>query len=222
VGQRKIIANVVAEDLEGNKRALVVRFDPWFFSGISDLLGAFFAVLADALGKDKRLKKAAGKVKDYAGVLTSLATAVPAVGGTVGAVTNAAASAAGIVAEPESLQERRTELADALRAAKARVVVIIDDVDRLADSEVVEIVRLAKLVGDLPKMTYILSFDRARVEEVLGGGTRRRDRERGRAYMEKIVQSRFDVPPVRSPALAELMVEQLNELLTPYPLTSPP
>ena len=216
------IANLVEEELQGDEQALVVRFDPWFFAGTSDLLGAFFAVLADALGRDTRLKKAAGKVKEYAGVLSTLATAIPAVGGTVGAVMSAAASAAEIVAEPESLQQRRNELAEALRAATTRVVVIIDDVDRLADSEVAEIVRLAKLVGDLPAMTYILSFDRVRVEEVLGGGNGGDERARGRAYMEKIIQSRFDVPPVRSPMLADLMVEQLNELLASYSLTPPP
>jgi predicted KAP-like P-loop ATPase len=216
------IANLVEEHLGADERAVVVRFDPWFFSGTTDLLGCFFAELAAAIGKYDGLKPLASKISGYAAVLSNVAGVVPGVGGALAALLKATGVAADVIAEPEALEKRRKELATALTNFDGRVIVIIDDVDRLADSEVIEIVRLAKLVGDLPRMTYVLCFDRFRVEEVLGGGASTEARARGRAYMEKIVQSRFDVPPVRPAVLADLMVVQLNALLAPYPLKPPP
>ncbi|MGN6869279.1 MAG: P-loop NTPase fold protein [Solirubrobacteraceae bacterium] len=216
------IANLVQEQLATDERAVVVRFDPWYFSGTEDLLGLFFTELATALGKRDRLKRVAAKVRGYGSVLSSIAGVVPVAGGTVAGVVKAAGAAADLVAQAATLEERRSELSDALKEFAGRIVVIIDDVDRLADSEVVEIVRLAKLVGDLPRMTYVLCFDRDRVEEILGGGRSPESRDRGRAYMEKIVQSRFDVPPVRPYVLVQVMVDELNQLLRTYPLRPPP
>jgi predicted KAP-like P-loop ATPase len=63
-------------------------------------------------------------------------------------------------------------------------------VDRLRPQEVLDIVRLVRLVGDFPNTLYLLAFDRGRVEECLGES----NIERGRAYLEKIVQVTHDVP----------------------------
>lgn len=69
-----------------------------------------------------------------------------------------------------------------------RIIVLIDDIDRLRREEVRELVKLVRLTGDFPNIVYVLAFDRKRVELALGD-----DDETGRAYLEKIVQVGFDV-----------------------------
>lgn len=75
-------------------------------------------------------------------------------------------SAAG---EGPTLDDRKGELVEALQEFDGRIVVFLDDLDRLTDDEIREIVRLVKLVGDLPNVAYLLSFDRARVEQAQPG-----------------------------------------------------
>ena len=164
-----------------------MRFNPWLFAGASDLISRFFNELGQALGKEnsvdqaKRLSRAITKYADALGALVSV---VPAVG-SAGAVIFAALGRAG-KSDPASPQRVRDDLARTLRKAEQSIVVIIDDLDRLADPEIREIVRLVKLVGDLPWMSYLLCYDRERVEDALGAGFDGRGesvRVNGRKYL---------------------------------------
>lgn len=76
-----------------------------------------------------------------------------------------------------------------------------------------DIVRLVRLVGDFPNTLYLLAFDRGRVEECLGEG----NIERGRAYLEKIVQVTNDVPAARQPDVAAIFLEGLEQLVKVVP-----
>lgn len=213
------IANLVVDELAAIADAAVVRFNPWLFSGTHDLVGRFFGELAATLGQgDSRLKKVASKVARYAGGLADVASFVPVVGGPTAAVLTAAQPVLAAAGEGPTLEDRRRELAEALEEFDGRIVVFLDDLDRLTDDEIREIVRLVKLVGDLPRLTYVLAFDRARVEEALGAPEPdyERARERGRAYLEKIVQSRHDVPPLRLSKLVNFFGEQLENALLPF------
>ncbi len=76
-------------------------------------------------------------------------------------VTGAAIGAVGSLARSDkSLSQLRDELAADLHGQDKRLLVIIDDVDRLPANEVRQIFRLVKSVADLPNVNYLLIFDR--------------------------------------------------------------
>src|SRR5258708_9986248 len=100
-----------------------------------------------------------------------------------------------------------------LEALEKRLVIVVDDVDRLRPDEVLDIVRLVRLVGDFPNTLYLLAFDRQRVEECLGEG----NTERGRAYLEKIVQVTHDVPTARQPDVTAMFIAGLAPMLDDLP-----
>jgi len=212
------LGNLVEEELTRDDRVVVFSFNPWLFSGAEDLVGHFFGELAAALGKGEgQLQQLAAKMARYAGALSSVASLAPAVGSQISAVLKGVGQLAATNSEDPSLQQRRGELLDALQGFDGRIVVFLDDIDRLLDEEIREIVRLAKLVGDLPRLTYILSFDRERVEQALGAPEVDLDRrrERGRAYLEKIVQSRHDVPTLRVATIARFLADQISDARVP-------
>lgn len=64
----------------------------------------------------------------------------------------------GRVVQPVAFRRRREKL----QKAGSRIVVFLDDFDRLTAPEVREVVRLVKLVGDLPFVTYVLAYDQTR------------------------------------------------------------
>src|ERR1039458_5897532 len=166
--------------------ALVVQFNPWMFSGTETLVSTFFEEIAKQLSSnDSKLKGLANTLATYGHLLSPLASFV----GASGAVSAAADVLAKLASKP-SVLEQRQELRSQLERLDKRLVVILDDVDRLRPPEILDIVRLVRLVGDFPNTLYLLAFDRSRVEECLGEG----DLDRGRAYLEKIVQVTHDVP----------------------------
>jgi KAP family P-loop domain len=213
------VANFVLNAVEElDENAITIRFNPWIFSGADDLVGQFFAELAIALRQRDLTDEVAGALSRYAGRISTaaggaatLAKLVPGLGA-LEVVAELMKSAAESEANGQtSIEQQRRELSEELRKLAKPIVVLIDDVDRLTDDEVHTVMRLVKLVGDLAGVTYLLAFDRQRVEEVLGASapddTLRR--ARGRAYLEKIVQARYDVPQPRSRELLTLFDEAL-------------
>jgi hypothetical protein len=173
----------------------VVRFNPWLFSGGDDLVLRFLVALAGALPGGRRTKALRDNLTDYSEVLAPL-------GGVAGAASGVASKLL-----KRSVEDRRVDICDALLKLDRRVVVVIDDIDRLAPPEVADIVRLVKLAGDFPNVTYLLAYDRKQVEAALDrthGGS-------GRAYLDKIVQVSYPLPHVSSAALAAMLDTDVRE-----------
>jgi hypothetical protein len=201
------VLNMAVEAL--GDEAIVVEFNPWMFSGTEALVSRFFAEIGAQLGKrGERFKAIAGKIADYGQLLSPLAVLAGA-----GAAVGAASGLLKKLSDGPSVLEQHQDLRDLLGKLDKRVVVVIDDVDRLRPAEVLDIVRLVRLVGDFPNTLYLLAFDRHRVEECLGEG----DDARGRAYLEKIVQVTHDVPAPREPDVTGMFIAGLVQMADTLP-----
>ena len=171
----------------------VLDFNPWFFSGGEQLVERFFAELSASMGMRDDLREIGEAFEKYGkafnavvGVVSSL-LAMPQ----VGAIISAVKDAAGTVTQPESIDDRRKKIEGALRQHGKRIVVVLDDVDRLLTPEIREIFKLVRLTASFPNLIYIVSCDRLRVEQALG-----EEGLSGRDYLEKIIQLPFNLPEV--------------------------
>ena len=125
-------------------------------------------------------------------------------------MAGAAIGAVGALAGADrSLSQLRDDLSAALREQHKRILVIIDDVDRLPADEVRQIFRLVKSVADLPNVIYLLIFDRNIAERAFDDPAN----ELGPKWHEKIVQAAFDLPPVQRIDIQQLFLEGLNKLV---------
>lgn len=197
-------------------RPLVLHFNPWWFSGQDRLLQAFLQQLGAALNrpeKDKPLKKASALLGKLSAVLKPAAL-IPVVGEYAKVAHEAAASGADAAkhfaeAMAADLNQLRKEIDDLLRQAPSRIVVVMDDIDRLAAGEVGQLFAILKAVADFPNTVYVLAYDervvRRAVHTALGVN--------GKTYLEKIVQLRIDLPAPDPTALHHLFLEQLAELV---------
>jgi hypothetical protein len=186
---------------------IVVRFNPWLYSDTTELVNRFLTDVRKALPRWRNWR-VRGSLARYAGALEPL--------GRLGFLTPGmpiAAAAGGLVRRliggartPE--QEREVVRKALLRLKGRRLIVLVDDMDRLAPPEVVEMVRLMKLVGDFPRTSYLVAYDRTHVEHALK--TIHGEQSSGRAYLEKIVQSTQLVPHVEARTLSALLVEELE------------
>lgn len=181
----------------------VVEFEPWMYSRSGKLVSLLFDEVADDLsptgGKSRHLKERTGQIANI--VLPALADAASAANVVVpgvGAVSSSLIKAFSGLAKAmdptnddiDSLARRREKLKRRLEKAQDRIIVFIDDLDRLMDDEVVEILRAVKAVGDLPHMTYVLLYDRDSITRSLDATCH----GKGDEYLEKIVQVPLDLP----------------------------
>jgi len=202
------VLNLVAADLRAENEAEIVHFNPWLFSGTEQLVEHFFEELTGQLREtnSRRLEEVSAALETYGRIVKPLRV-LPIVGGMLaGSGDLAAEASAAIAGERGTVRARAGRLRGELADLDRPIVVMVDDLDRLRPAEIIEVMRLVRLVGDFPNLVYLLAFDRPRVEDALGEG----DSERGRAYLEKIVQIAHDLPPLRDEALTALLSEDAS------------
>jgi predicted KAP-like P-loop ATPase len=194
---------------------VVVPFNPWLIRDELTLLPAFFATLATAVGRRMggRADDIAKVLKRYGGILSGVTFGVPGLSVDPGT----AAEAIGSALADRSLEDMKREFERLLREARRRVLVIIDDVDRLDDAEIHAVFKLIKLAGAFEGVTYLLAFDDEKVAAALakrysyaatGTGF-----EGGYDFLEKIVQVPLRLPRARKSAIDEITLEGLQAAL---------
>jgi len=111
-----------------------------------------------------------------------------------------------LIAGDRSPEKLRAEAADGLAKLEHPILVVLDDLDRLAPDELLLTFKLVRLLGRLPNVYYLIAYD----EETLLDILMRTDlvgQAPGRAqqYLE-MVQIRLDVPPL----LIDQQVDLIN------------
>ena len=210
------VLNFIEEALADADDMAVVRFNPWRFGDEDALIRRFFDSLAE--GVDQKLKTkgdvaraAASKVLSV--LSASLSGAIPGLSAAAETLDVDLSKLVPNVSEV-SLAALRDRLSEILREAKVRVVVRIDDIDRLDKDEVQAVFRLVKLSADFENVAYVLALDpdvvAAALQERYGPGQPRA----GYDFLEKIVTVPLQIPPARPDVLFEMCAEAVEETLS--------
>jgi len=192
-----------------NAGATTVDFNPWLFSGAEQLAEAFFIELAAQLKPKREFADITQALEDYGESLSELAR-LPIVGGFLGAGFGVAKTINRVIQKRRGgVQPLRAKIRNALAALDAPIFVIVDDVDRLSNTEIRDIFKLVRLTASFPNLVYVMAFDRERVELALTEGE-----ASGREYLEKIIQLSVDVPFVPSSILQNETFRAIDAELT--------
>jgi KAP family P-loop domain len=199
------VLNMIVEELRSHEGVLLVPFNPWRFPDENQLLQEFFSTLAQKF--DASLKTKGEKLSDIADKYAAVLSPIPIAGrGLEGLIKGYARDR-----KNADLETLRTRIEAILARSNCRIVVIMDDIDRLDNEEIHAIFRLVKLSADFPNTTYILAFDEKRVAEALG--TKYGSPEAGRNFLEKIIQIPLPLPPASVNALREMALDGISSAL---------
>jgi predicted KAP-like P-loop ATPase len=198
---KSTILNFVLYYLESefaDQPVMPIHFNPWWFSGREDLTRLLIGQIRARLG-DKDYGELKGKLADF----IELLTVIPGVPGK---------DASEIIAdklrgEPD-LVSLKNKIDELLRLSDNRILVIIDDIDRLAPDEIRDLFRTIKATGNFPNVIYLLAFEISVVVKSLEQAFI----PDGNSYLEKIVQVQFALPLPDKVALRKLLFARLNEL----------
>jgi hypothetical protein len=208
------LLNLIERELEGSGDIAIVHFNPWMFSGSVALVDVFFREVAAQLGtRTDDFKRFGAELSNYGELLFGAFAVLPGVGAWASRVQSqlinfrSARKLREKQLQEESVFTRHIKLSEQLDKMQGRIVVIVDDIDRLQNGEIRDIFKLVRLTGNFPNVIYILSFDRYRVETALGDSS-----VGGRQFLEKIVQTAIDVPVAPSAAIISQITSGLDKL----------
>lgn len=195
-----------------NNMPLVMKFAPWNYSDKDNLISIFFQSLKNKieLQDNEEMKKQVGKaLNDYAGAFDALSL-IPIVGSGVAAILKSVAQAQGTnLMQSADLEKTKELLESALVEAKKKIVIIIDDIDRLTNSQIRDVFQLVKQVADFSNVIYILAMDRKVVRRAL----QEVHNIDGNEYLEKIIQVPFEIPELRKSKLNSIFFSKLDEVV---------
>jgi hypothetical protein len=186
--------NFIRKSLEADERnrTAVFSFNPWLVQSSVGVLEEFFAGLASTLG-DADFEKAG---KDLGGLLSAygiaLARLVPFAGQSLAGVVDHHAKKL----QDDTIDAKRARVIETMCHLPKKVVVLVDDLDRLDRDEIMTILKTVRLSANFPNVVYLLAFDEERVARIAGKAYGDDNDGDGRQFLEKIVQYPFSLPAV--------------------------
>jgi hypothetical protein len=194
----------------------VVIFSPWASDNSTGLQLEFLAALSSLLeGDDEKDQENKAKMRRYASVCAPLLGAIPGVGS---ALAGTATKALELTETPWHKQFE--EVSEILASLGTRVLLVADDIDRLDADELLALLKVVRLLGRFPNVHYLIAYDQATVESLLNS---KGLAYRSTAFMEKIVQYPFEVPPIAQVIQRSMLADTIIKFLEAYkvPLRSP-
>ena len=216
------IINMTLEEIKSistKNKSLIIKFNPWNFSDQNQLIQQFFNELSLVLCKDD---SAAKHVKigrtiqkyarffepfDYVPTVSFIGKIAKALKG-VGRATEKAGEE-----ESKNLSTVKGELNSLLNEIDTKVVIVIDDIDRLNNTEIRQIFQLVKSLADFPKTIYLLSFDK----NVVINALKKVQEGSGNDYLEKVIQVPFEIPQISKQEVEHFLFKKLDELIKEIP-----
>ena len=211
------VLNLLRANLANNDAIVIHDFNPWRLTCDTAMFRGFFSMLAEAISTSlsttfERRAAAAGKWSKRLRWITKLIALVSKPTETVdGLLAKFGEFAA--TADSVGIEELRNRIVPRLEQSVKRIVVLIDDIDRLDKHETHMLFRLVKACADFPNVCYVLAFDDAMVARAIGDRYGGGDEPSGRAFLEKIIQLPLKLPAAAREDLRELCFEQLERVL---------
>ena len=185
---------MIKEYLVTQDGILTMDYNPWFYGANTEAITkSFFKSIKEKLEKSGWLNR-----ESMGEVLSIFGSLVPYGGGAIENI--------GETLTTETLTKTRDKVGAILNKHNKKIVVFIDDIDRLDRQEIQTLFKLVRLSGGFDYTTYVLAFDDTIVAEALGEAYGTGDPVAGRRFLEKIVQVPLHLPAANPEILRRLML----------------
>ena len=140
-----------------DEQMIIVHFDPWNYSDRNQLIEQFFSVISSELqisSHSEKLKEAGKAIERYSDVF-KWAAYIPVVGQYLTPITALVDGLGDQLQDAASKQEdlvnQKKAVVEALLEQPQKILVIIDDIDRLNNEQIRLIFQLVNSVAGFPK-----------------------------------------------------------------------
>ena len=203
------------EEENSDDKFIIVHFNPWFFSNQKNLFLEFFKLIIDSL-KTKETEKESfiertmspkrtifrkteiAVLEDYSNYIRLNLDDTHEVNDIY----------SHSIDSPDSLSFYKKQCDEYFERLKFKVIVVIDDIERLVDAEINQIFTLVKSLANFNNFIYLLSFDKNIIEKSLD----KINSEEADKFIDKIIQIPIIIPPLSESKLNELIQKNLERI----------
>ncbi|MCV3472353.1 KAP family NTPase [Campylobacter sp. CNRCH_2015_0338h] len=208
--------NMVLEDFKDDENFIIINFNPWNISTRKQLkikIKNLKKICSHA--KNKFFSKVPQKLEDLALLfkMSSYVIADPVTSVAMSKTSNAISDFNKLLsAEKKGLDEIKNKINTALSNIDTKIIIVIDDLDRLADTDIREIFQLVRSIADFKNTMYILAYDNEIVTKALD----KIQKDKGERYIEKIVQVPIVLPKLNKANLTAIFMQKIEQFSFTY------
>lgn len=198
---KTVFLRQLKNELENNNSTnIILPFNPWKADGNANIIQLFFEELSEKLAKYDH--SAIKNFKSYAQKLSYNTDNDLAI------IKLAKLLFGSFLFNQQSIAKQHDELNKSIKRIGKRVIILIDDLDRLSGDELAPIMRLIRNVADFQNVIFVATFDRSYVTNALSKTEKLTNEEK---YLEKIFQVEIPLPPIK----VDIITQELEKLIAP-------
>ena len=176
---------------ENDDNVIVMDYSPWLYNEAGNITREFFKVLRSQL-----LEYGFAISSDIA----AYSDALTAIDSSWSKYLN---SLVALMTKPQTAEAQYKRLKRTLKSIGKKIVVFVDDIDRLGAKEMSEVFRLVRNTSNLPHMYFVLAYDKEYVVNTL-------QQEFGRksiSFTDKIMQEEYPLPKIQTGMLRRSLIQ---------------
>lgn len=204
------VLNLMKTKFEEDKNNVIISFNPWYFKDEEQLILQFFNKFIAGIEENfsGQKSKLISNIKNYSQMITSVTLRM-------GVFNFSFKDFIAANKIDNDIQKLKDIIENQLEKENKKIIVYIDDLDRLDDEEIHSVFKLVKLIADFRHTTYILAFDEEIVENVLSTKySGKKASEIGTSFLEKIIQVPLYLPPADSEDIRRIIFQGFEKVLT--------
>ncbi|QFT83862.1 KAP family P-loop domain protein [Halomonas sp. THAF12] len=210
------VINLVKKTLSQQENSpVIVEYNPWLAGKAEALVQDFLVQFSAQLNIPDRPKEGLRASKELLAYskLFNVMKFIPGVEPWASTVQGVFGAVGGATKKISKLKEldllgRKKKINALLKSLGVSIVVVIDDIDRLAPDEAFQVIRLVKAVADFPGTSFLLSFD----PSYLASSLEKQGIDNSSQYIDKVVQLRIPLPLIAHRDLQNLADIELRNL----------
>ena len=185
--------NLLKNNIEENEYFLIVNFDPWNFKDEEAILSAFYNQIEKSFSQKFVLSGFKKTIIKYKNIISM------------------GLSQTGIKIDfsdtKESIEEIRQRIESYITQTKKKIIIFVDDIDRLQPKEILLVFKLVRLSANFKNTIFLLAFDPVLVQNYF-----KIDLKIDSEFLEKIVQKPIPLPAIEQQDIDQFLDKHIEKL----------
>ena len=187
------VINLLTNKFMRNEDFLIINFDPWNFKDEEAILSAFYNQIEQSISQKFILPDSKKTFIKYQNLISM------------------GLSQTGITINfsdtKESIEEIRQRIESYIAQTKKKIIIFIDDIDRLQPKEILFVFKLVRLNANFQNTIFLLAFDPIVVQNYF-----KNDLNIDSEFLEKIVQKPIPLPAIEQQDIDQFLDNLIEKL----------